>query len=348
MSNTYLIINFGGPRDLEEVEDFLKELLTDREVIRTPFPSFIHRLLFTRIAKKRALKVIPEYAKIGGKSPIYEDTEKMAATLRQYIQAPILTFHRYLPKTHASFLSAIEQIPEDHQIRVFPMFPQFSYATTGSVAHFFSRHLCGRILNQLSWIKSYAAHPLYLGAFEQQIRLCLEQHQLKEEEVCLLFSAHAIPRKFICTGDPYEKECHLSFLALKKRFPQAVCHLSYQSQFDKQEWLRPYTSDVCEEITNWTQDRKIVIVVPLSFTSDHIETLFEIESLYLPVIRKQGVAAIRCPALNHHPDWVQAILAIMKQEETLTNQMLVRHPIRACCSVCAPSCCMCKTIQRAT
>ena len=342
MSNTYLIINFGGPRDLKEVEGFLKELLTDQEVIRTPFPGFIHRLLFTRIAKKRALKVIPEYAKIGGRSPIYEDTEKVAATLQEYMKAPILTFHRYLPKTHASFLAAIEQIPADHQIRVFPMCPQFSYATTGSVAHWFSRNLCGQSLNQLSWIKSYAAHPLYLNAFEQQIRLCLNQHQLKEEEVCLLFSAHAIPRKFVCTGDPYEKECRLSFNALKKRFPQAVCHLSYQSQFDKQEWLRPYTSDVCEEMNNWTQDRKTVMVIPLSFTSDHIETLFEIETLYLPVIRNQGLKAIRCPALNHHPDWIQAILSIIQEEETLTNQMLVRHPKSSCCSVCVPSCCICR------
>lgn len=138
MSNTYLIINFGGPRNLKEVEGFLKELLTDQEVIRTPFPSFIHRLLFTRIAKKRALKVIPEYEKIGGRSPIYEDTEKMAATLQKYVKAPVLTFHRYLPETHACFLSAIKQIPKDHQIRVFPMFPQFSYATTGSIALFFS------------------------------------------------------------------------------------------------------------------------------------------------------------------------------------------------------------------
>lgn len=345
-NTTYLIVNFGGPRDLQEIEGFLKELLTDQEVIRTPFPSFLHRLLFTRVAKKRAVKIAPEYAKIGGKSPIYEDTEKMAAALQQNVRAPVLTFHRYLPTTHASFLSAVKQIPKDHQIRVFPMFPQFSYATTGSIALFFSRYLCGKSLNQLSWIKSYAAHPLYLRAFEQQIRLCLKQHQRKEEEVCLLFSAHAIPRKFVCTGDPYEKECYLSFNTLKKQFPQAVCHLSFQSQFNKQEWLRPYTSDVCEEIADWAQGRKTVVVVPLSFTSDHIETLFEIEELYLPIIRNQGFSAIRCPALNHHPDWIQAIIAIMQQEETLVNQMLVRHATRSCCSTCVSSCCMCKKINK--
>jgi ferrochelatase len=343
MSNTtYLIINFGGPRNLQEIEEFLRELLTDQEVIRTPFPAFLHRLLFTRIAKKRALKVMPEYAKIGGRSPIYEDTEKIASTLQKHVKEHIITFHRYLPKTHRSFLAAIKQIPKEHQIRIFPMFPQFSYATTGSVALWFSRYLCGQRLNQLSWIKSYATHSLYLRAFEQQIRLCLKQHQLKEEEVCLLFSAHAIPRKFVCTGDPYEKECFLSFNALKRYFPQALCHLSFQSQFDNQEWLRPYTRDVCEEITSWIQGRKVVVVVPLSFTSDHIETLFEIEALYLPVIRKQGIVAIRCPALNHHPDWIQAILAIMQQEDTLTNQMLIRHPMRSCCSVCVPHCCICK------
>lgn len=77
-AKTYLIVNFGGPRDLNEVEEFLIELLTDQEVLRTPFPAFLHRMLFTRVAKKRSKKVVPDYALIGGKSPIFEDTEAVA------------------------------------------------------------------------------------------------------------------------------------------------------------------------------------------------------------------------------------------------------------------------------
>lgn len=320
----YLLVNFGGPRDLNEIEEFLIALLTDQEVIRTSLPAFFHRLLFTRVAKKRVQKVTPDYALIGGKSPIFEDTEVIAKSVGKLLHSPVLTFHRYLPKTHAAFLDQMKNLKEVDEVRVIPLFPQFSYATTGSIALWFAEHFPADVVNKMNWAKSYASHPAYIRAFELCLREFLTEKGLKEEECVLLFSAHGLPQSFISTGDIYERECRLTFDLLKARFPQALSRLSYQSQFGKEEWIRPYTNETCAEIDVWCAGRKHAVVIPLSFTSDHIETLFEIEELYLPVIRKQGLQAYRCPALNRRADWLDAIAQMFSEREGLANQMLIR------------------------
>lgn len=325
MSNqpTFLIVNFGGPRSKVEIFPFLRSLLTDQDVVRTGLPSIIHRCLFTYVAKRRAAKIAPDYDLIGGKSPIYEDTEAVAHLVREATQASVLTFHRYLPETHAASLDAIKNIGS-REIRVFPMFPQFSYATTGSIARFFSKQLPYSVVRKMRWIKSYCGHPAYVRCMQKTIRDFLDTHNLDEKKTLLLFSAHGVPRTFICTGDIYESECRLSYEAIRKDFPQALTLLSYQSKFGKGEWLRPYTSEVCESIQDWSEGREHVVFIPLSFTSDHVETLFEVEYQYLPLIRERGLHALRCPALNRSNDWVSAIIEIMLEPNLASTPMLVR------------------------
>jgi ferrochelatase len=326
-NKAYLLVNFGGPRDLNEIEEFLIELLTDQEVLRTPFPAFIHRILFTRVAKKRSKKVAPDYARIGGKSPLFEDTEAVAEKVSRKIGAEVVVFHRYLPKTHSDFIDKIEKLHAVSEIRVFPMFPQFSYATTGSIALWFDTHLSQSIVNKLSWVKSYPDESSYIEAFEQCLRDFLTEKALKEEETILLFSAHGLPQKFVDTGDIYERECKLTFDLLRKRFPKTLAKLSYQSQFGKEEWIRPYTTDVCEKINEWGNGRKNTVMIPLSFTSDHIETLYEMEELYLPLIRNAGLQAYRCPALNQREGWIQSIAEIFQGQKGMKNPMLLRKKV---------------------
>lgn len=182
----YVIANFGGPRTLNEIEPFLRALLTDKDVVRTRFPQPLHNLLFGRIAKKRAGAIREDYAKIGGGSPIWSDTEYVAEKLREKLQGPVLTFHRYLPATHAPFIEALNNISAD-EIRIFPMFPQFTYATTGSIARFFQQTLKTTTLRKLRWVKSYPCHPAYIGAFRRTIADFLEFQELKEEEIFFSF-----------------------------------------------------------------------------------------------------------------------------------------------------------------
>jgi ferrochelatase len=307
----YLLVNFGGPRNLDEVEPFLIELLCDKEVIRTPFPLFMHRFIFQRVAKKRAVRVREDYDLIGGKSPIFEDTENLAEQVGLSLKERVYTFHRYLPATHSAFINEISSIKEE--IQVVPLFPQFSFATTGSIMVWFSKHLPASVCKRMRWTKSYPTHPCYIQAMQNRLSSFLREKNLLEEEVMLLFSAHGLPEQFDQTGDPYRRECESSYMAIKERFPKALSFLSYQSQFGNKPWIQPYTSFVASHIDQYTRGRKKVVMIPLSFTSDHIETLFEIENLYLPSIRERGLEGYRCPALNLDEEWVRAVASFFEK-----------------------------------
>ncbi len=305
-----ILANFGGPRNLYEIEPFLIELLTDVDVIRTPLPRFFDRWFFTRIAKKRAPKIAKDYELIGGKSPLFEDTEAVAKKLQAISALEVIPFHRYLPATHTDFLQTILEHPAD-QLIVLPMYPQFSFSTTGSIARFFSERFPSHILQKMKWIRSYATHPRYIKAMQNCIRDFLNEKGLKEEETFLFFSAHGLPKKYVDQGDPYERECCQSHAAIIEAFPQAASLLAFQSKFGRGEWLRPYTSELCQEPYRWNQGRKNIVFVPLSFTSDHLETLYEIESIYLRDIQSQGLVAYRCPALNLRSDWIEALASFV-------------------------------------
>jgi protoporphyrin/coproporphyrin ferrochelatase len=318
ISEKLLLVNFGGPRTLEEVEPFLVTLLTDRDVIASNMPDWLHRWFFTRVAKKRVEKVREDYQLIGGGSPIFQDTEFMAEAVGRELARSFLTFHRYLPSTHDRFVQEIRQEKGTHFV-VFPMFPQFSYTTTGSIARWFATHLPVSLREQFRWVKSYCDHPAYITVMETIIREFLTAHQLNESETILLFSAHGLPKAYVDKGDQYQIECQRSFSAISQRFCKATSVLTYQSKFGKGEWLRPYTEEWCQSLTSSCAQ---VVVIPLSFTSDHIETLFEIEYQYLPLIRQRGLAAYRLPALNRRLDWIRAIGTIIRDSPKSSNSEL--------------------------
>lgn len=319
-----LLVNFGGPRILCEIGSFLTSLLTDQDVVRTPLPAFIHRKLFTWIARKRAAKIVVDYEGIGGGSPIYSDTENLAKLLAEKTGSKVITFHRYLPRTHAESLAAIEACPEE-ELLVLPLFPQFSYATTGSIARFFSLQLTPKTQNKLRWIKSYASSDPFIKSYEQRIRTFLAEKKLAQEDTILLFSSHGVPKSFITKGDVYYKECLESFDLIRKAFPNALSKLSFQSKFGPGEWIKPYTEETCEKVLQWNEGRKKIIVIPLSFTSDHIETLYEIQDLYIPILEKQGLEAYRCPALNLESYWVDNLAEIAKSTLFHANEELIRR-----------------------
>lgn len=319
----YLVVNFGGPRTLSEVEPFLCSLLTDRDVVHTKLPQLYHNFLFNRIAKKRTKKIVEDYTAIGGGSLIFSDTEYVAAEMSKRLDAPVFTFHRYLPMTHKASLEKIEHFA-GKEIRVLPMFPQFTYATTGSIARFFQSHLSNQTLQKLRWVKSYPSHPAFISLIQRMIREYVEAKKLDDKDTILLFSAHGLPKVFVEQGDLYAYECELSFSKVLEGFPTMVGKLSYQSKFGPGEWLRPYTEDVCQEIETWSEGRKTLIFVPISFTSDHIETLFEMEQLYFPIITNKGLHPHRLPAPNRRLDWLDALVDIVSDFNPVSTSMLIK------------------------
>lgn len=315
-----IIVNFGGPRDLVEVEPFLVSLLTDEDVIRTPLPSWIQRRFFRSIAKKRAKRVANEYAKIGGKSPIFEDTQWVVDQLKNNLGVPVIGFHRYLESTHNQFLEELSSF-KDTQWVVFPLFPQFSYVTAGSVARWFKENIDKKILANIRWIRSYPTQQDYIDAFAHIIREMIEENDL--HDATLFFSAHGLPVKYIKDGDPYQKECEASYEALRSLFSSHPSLLAYQSQFGRAQWLGPATKDICESPDGFLDKQRSVLFIPLSFSSDHIETLFEVEE-YRQELADAGFRAYRCPALGREPKWLEAIKKIVETSSVVETATLIR------------------------
>lgn len=338
MEDAIVLVNFGGPRNKGEIRSFLTELLCDPDVIRTNLPPFAQNLLFKRIAAKRSKTIVHEYAKMGDKSPIFETTEALASHLAKTLDLPVLTFHRYLPSTHKQSLAAMDAC-NAQKLCVLPLFPQFSYATTGSIARLFAKKLNPNTLQKLNWIRSYHAHSAFIDAFTAHIQNFLNDQAIPEEKATLFFSPHGVPTSFICSGDPYKQECETSYKKIMELFPKASSLLAYQSKFGPEEWIRPYTDEVCENITDHVKKDQTVVFIPLTFTSDHIETLVEVEDLYLPVIRNQGLNAIRCPAFNLSTSWQEAVVNILKTSPRTTNALLVRDKSIRCPGKCRKGLC---------
>jgi protoporphyrin/coproporphyrin ferrochelatase len=325
MFQSLLLVNFGGPRIMREIPSFLTALLTDQDVIQTRLPRWAHRFLFRRVARRRACSVCGEYRHLGGGSPIYQDTEALAAELRGRAGMAVLTFHRYLPATHSDFLKRIQEISaRTDEIIVCPLFPQFSYTTTGSCARWMQSNLPAALVRKMRWVKSYSTEPCFIAVWQEAIREKLENLGWQAAETLLLFSAHGIPKSYAEKGDPYPRECEKSMRAIAQAFPEAEVKLCYQSQYGPEEWLRPYTSELVEELSARKGGRRRCLVIPHAFTSDHLETLAEIEGQYLSVLRDGGWEAERVSCLQGRRDFAEALLQIVQRPEGSTVEMLVR------------------------
>ncbi|MDA8773747.1 ferrochelatase [Chlamydiia bacterium] len=321
--NPIIIVNFGGPRSIREIKPFLTSLLTDRDVVQTPLPKWINNGLFRLIALFRSRSIASSYEEIGGCSPIYDDTEFVANHLRQVQSRPVITFHRYIPATHKAFLNQLNQYKHADEMTIFPMFPQFTYATTGSIARWFWDNCPSTLVHKMRWIRSYPDHQAFVDAMVNVLEKHLNDHHLNQKNVTMIHSAHGIPKKFDRCGDPYQSECKRTFEAIKKKMPNVTHYLTFQSKFGPGEWIKPYTEQFCEESKNWLKPNHKVVFNPISFTSDHIETLFEIERDYMPILKEKGMDVYRAPALNRDKTWLTAIESIITTKDTVTTQMLV-------------------------
>nr|CRI42722.1 Ferrochelatase [Chlamydia pneumoniae] len=313
----YLLANFGGPRHAKDLQEFLISLLTDRDVTGTFLPRVLHRHLFTFIAKKRVPKVLPQYQSLQNWSPIYFDTETLAKTLSEILRAPVIPFHRYLPSTHEKTLLALRTLHTRHVIGI-PLFPHFTYSVTGSIVRFFMKHVPEI---PISWIPQFGSDSKFVSLITCHIRDFLQKLGILEKECCFLFSVHGLPVRYISQGDPYSKQCYESFSAITTNFKQSENFLCFQSKFGPGKWLSPSTAQLCQNIDT---DKPNVIVVPFGFISDHLETLYEIERDYLPLLRSRGYRALRIPAIYSSPLWVSTLVDIVKENSTVVAEELIK------------------------
>jgi ferrochelatase len=306
-----LLLNLGGPDQLEDVRPFLFNLFSDPEIIRLPFP-WLQKPLAWLISTTRARRSQENYRQIGGGSPLRRITEEQAQALQQALhhrgqETQVYIGMRYwYPFTE----EAIARIKRDgiDQLVILPLYPQFSISTSGSSF---------RLLEQL-WnedptlqkiehtiVPSWYDSPGYLRAMAQLIEQELDQFA-NPDAVHIFFSAHGVPLSYVEEGgDPYQHEIEtcttLIMQTLNRPNPYT---LAYQSRVGPVEWLRPYTEDAIADLA--AQSVEQLLVVPISFVSEHIETLQEIDIEYREVAEEVGIHHFhRVPALNTHPIFIE-------------------------------------------
>jgi len=324
-----VLFNLGGPGDLAEVEPFLVRLFSDREIIELPGGATLQPLLARIIAKLRGRSVRANYASIGGGSPQLRITQAQARALEARLNilagAPryrVFIAMRYSSPSAAEAIAAIaaEGI---HRIVTLTLFPHWSKATTGSSRAEFDRTLACQPWRdmelELTHIEHYPADAGYLDAFAETVRDALARiPAARRRAATILFSAHGLPQKFIDEGDPYVRHIEATRAGLLARLklpnPQL---LAYQSRTGPVKWLGPGTE---EELRRLGRDGvKDVLVVPLSFVSDHIETLYEVDLLFARAASSAGITGyFRPEALNTHPMFVDALTEIVLARTSVT------------------------------
>jgi ferrochelatase len=301
-----LLLNLGGPEQLEDVRPFLFNLFSDPEIIRLPVP-WLQKPLAWLISTGRAQRSQDNYSQIGGGSPLRRITEEQGIALQESLEqkgnpAQIYIGMRYwYPFTE----EAIARIKRDQieELVILPLYPQFSISTSGS-----SFRLLEKIWQedpQLAHIRytlipSWYARPGYVKAMADLIAKELDQLP-DPSKGHIFFSAHGVPVSYVEeAGDPYQREMEHCVELIMQALNRPNAHtLAYQSRVGPVEWLQPYTEDAIEELA--AEQVEALVVVPISFVSEHIETLQEIDMEYREVADEAGIPTISAGACPQHP-----------------------------------------------
>jgi protoporphyrin/coproporphyrin ferrochelatase len=305
-----LLLNLGGPEQLEDVRPFLFNLFSDPEIIRLPF-TWLQKPLAWLISTSRAKKSQENYKLIGGGSPLLRITEQQAQALRDALRDKGQDTQVYIGMRywHPFTEEAIARVKRDNISRlvILPLYPQFSISTSGS-----SFRLLEKIwqedpsLQEVDYtvIPSWYKRSGYLQAMANLISEQLDQFP-NPDQVHVFFSAHGVPLSYVEeAGDPYQKEIEDCTALIMQTLDRPNAHtLAYQSRVGPVEWLKPYTEESIEELAAQGVDN--LLVVPISFVSEHIETLQEIDMEYRDVAEHAGIHNFkRVPALNTHPIFI--------------------------------------------
>jgi len=312
-----LLFNLGGPEKLADVKPFLYRLFSDPEIIRVKWGPLRKALAYT-IATLRRRTSEGYYRQIGGGSPLRRLTEEQAHALEMELRNRGRDVETFVGMcTWRPFLEeAIEKIEKSavQSLVILPLFPQYSVTTTGSgfaVLRELINSRPGFKKLGVQWIPSWPDHPRYIESFAQGIRRELGKFG-NPDKVHLLFSAHSIPESYVRNGDPYLEQTRKSVeMIMDELGRRNTYQLSFQSKIGPVKWLEPFTNDVIIELGKRGVDD--VLVIPISFVSEHIETLYELDILYKKVAEKAGVANFRrVPALNSDPTFIRALAEIVE------------------------------------
>ncbi len=302
------LVNLGGPRDLAEVRPYLRELFSDPHILG--LPAALRLPLAFAISVARAPSSRAKYRKIGGGSPLVAATEAQAGALAARL-GPGFSCHVAMRCGHPAIREAVEDALAAGAGRAvaLTLYPQFSDATTGSsfeeIARCWPREL------PLSRVLRFGAEPRYVAAAASGVREALSRLPAGVVRH-VVFSAHGLPRRVIEQGDPYEQEVQASARAIAGAAGLAPDEwtLAYQSRVRPGRWLGP---DMVETVSARARGRALVLV-PLTFVSEHLETLYDLDVLGRGAAERAGAAVfVRARTPGERPEFIEALAAYVRE-----------------------------------
>jgi ferrochelatase len=306
-----VLFQLGGPDCLDAIEPFLYNLFCDPDIIDFPFARIARRPLAKLISSNRARKVQSHYAEIGGRSPILEFTAAQARALEKELNknfsSRVFVAMRYWHPMTEEALRAVEKASLDELV-LLPLYPQYSKTTTGSSLNEWNRQVADSPVRNLTVkiIKEFYADEVYLDAVVEKMQASLEKFR-RAEEVHLVFSAHSVPVSVIESGDPYKEQIEATVELVMRRgawsHPYSIC---YQSKVGASKWLQPSLHETLRQVA--ANRTKNLLVIPIAFVSDHVETLNEIDLEARKEAMDLGIDHFEMmPGLNDSPRFIQAL-----------------------------------------
>jgi len=315
-----VLFNLGGPDSLDAVRPFLYNLFADPDLFTFPLASILRKPLAWAISTGREKMAQEAYASMGGRSPILPLTQSQAHALEAMLHQ-----HGHPYKVHIAMRywhpmtdTVVDNLIADgvEDVILLPLYPHYSNFTTGSSTKEFELVAKQKGLRaRTHLVEPYYEHPTYLQALAEGIQetLYAKEWGCATSDVLFLFSAHSLPKAYAeKSGDPYPQHTMACIEALMAtHFPNQRWERSYQSKIGRLPWLEPYTENAIEDIA--ARGEKNILMIPISFVSEHIETLYEIDQLYLPQAREAGIRwSHRVHALNSHPRFIEALAQLVQ------------------------------------
>jgi ferrochelatase len=308
-----VLFQLGGPDSLEAIEPFLFNLFSDPDIIDFPFARIGRKPLAKLISSTRARKVQHHYAVIGGGSPIRRFTEQQARALQlrlndSGIDARCFVAMRYW---HPFTSEAIEQVRavQCDEVVLLPLYPHYSSTTVGSSLNEWKRQFQDPL--PVYCVDPFYRHHLYLEAVAEKIGEALSRFP-DPRQAELVFSAHSVPVAVIEKGDPYQQQIEETVELVMRRGGWANRHrLCYQSKVGASKWLQPSLHQTLRSLT--AEKVREVCIVPISFVSDHVETLGEIDHEARAEAAALGITRFELtPGLNNSPKFISALANLVE------------------------------------
>ncbi len=304
-----VLFQLGGPDTLEAIEPFLYNLFCDPDIIDFPFARLGRKPLAKLISSTRAHKVRHHYSTIGGGSPIRRNTERQAQALAVELEARgfdarCFVAMRYWHPFTAEAVAALESAQCD-EIVLLPLYPQYSSTTTGSSLNEWNRRFQQNGA-PVRVVTEFYRHEGYLDALVETIDRTLKRFEVASRPE-LIFSAHSVPLTVIERGDPYQRQIEETVTLVMERGGWSNRHrLCYQSKVGASRWLQPTLRGTLRQVAEERIEE--VCVVPISFVSDHVETLGEIDHEARQLAARLGIRRFEMtPGLNDSPAFIRAL-----------------------------------------